>query len=99
MNGVKFDGDKVRLDLLPFTALESVGVVLTYGAKKYAPDNWRKVPGWRWRYMGAALRHLFASRRSFDDPETGLPHLAHAACCVLFLLEQELHAAPHGSTE
>lgn len=86
--GRKFDSEKTRLDLLPFRALEKVGEVLTYGAKKYEPDNWRHVEGWRWRYLGAVLRHIFAWQRGERlDPESGLPHLAHAACCVLFLLE------------
>lgn len=86
--GVKADAGKPRWDLLPFAALDDVAKVLEYGARKYAPDNWRKVEGWRWRYLGAALRHLAAFGRGENlDPESQLPHLAHAACCVLFLLE------------
>ena len=84
--GIKHDGDKTRLELLPFEALEEVGKVLTVGAIKYAPDNWRKGMSWR-RVLGSALRHLFAWGAGEDkDPETELSHLAHAACCVLFLL-------------
>lgn len=86
--GRKNDDDKLRLDLLPFAAVNHVALVLTYGAEKYAPYNWRKVEGWRWRYFAAALRHLTAWwLGEKNDPESGLPHLAHAACCVLFLLE------------
>jgi hypothetical protein len=86
--GTKLDAEKNRLDLLPVVAIERTGWVLTYGAQKYAPDNWRKVEGWRWRYFGALLRHLFAWKRGEKlDPESGHPHLAHAACCVLFMLE------------
>lgn len=86
----KADSEKNRLDLLPFDALEQVGLVLTFGAKKYAPGNWAKCPS-RMRYFAAALRHLFAwARRKDPDEESGLPHLAHAACCVLFLLSLEL---------
>jgi hypothetical protein len=86
--GVKLDGEKNRLDLLPFLALQKTGEVLTHGAQKYSPDNWRKVDGWRWRYLGALLRHVFAWQLGQKrDPESGRPHLAHAACCVLFLLE------------
>ena len=98
--GVKYDKDKVRLDLLPMNALEVVGEVLTYGAAKYAPENWRLVRGWRWRYLGAALRHLFAYKRQGPiDPESGLPHLAHAACCILFMLELDSADDPHGDEE
>ncbi|WP_444832631.1 dATP/dGTP diphosphohydrolase domain-containing protein [Aquabacterium sp.] len=84
--GMKFDGDKPMLALLPVEALEEIGKVLTFGAKKYAAHNWRK--GFVWsRLLSATLRHTFAFIRGEDkDPETGLSHLAHAACCLLFLL-------------
>lgn len=86
--GQKYDKDKPRWDLLPLRGTALTVDVLTYGAKKYAPENWRKVEGWRWRYFGAALRHMvawFAGEKI--DPESGHHHLAHAACCVLFMLE------------
>lgn len=54
-------------------------------------DNWRKVPELRRRYYAAAMRHLVAwwgGERL--DPESGLHHLAHALCCVAFVLETEL---------
>ena len=89
--GVKHDGGKPRLSLLPWAAVLVVVEVLEYGAKKYAPDNWRHVPDARRRYFDAAMRHLTAwwsGERA--DAETGLSHLAHAACCVLFLLALEL---------
>lgn len=51
--------------------------------------NWAK--GFTWsRLIGAALRHLFAFARGEDrDPESGLSHLAHAGCCILFLITHE----------
>lgn len=68
----------------------SVAAVLGFGAEKYAADNWRKGMEWR-RLYGAALRHLMAWERGEDlDPESGLPHLAHAGCCILFLLSYQL---------
>lgn len=98
--GLKLDGEKVRLDLQPFIALMVVGEVLTHGARKYSPGNWRKVKGWRWRYLAAALRHLYAyACGERCDPESQLPHLAHAACCVLFLLELEMASAPDGNVQ
>lgn len=89
--GTKLDQGKSRLDLMPMRALLEVGAVLTFGAKKYGANNWRKVIGWRWRYLGAGLRHVVTfmlGERS--DPETGLHHLSHALCCFLFVLENEL---------
>ncbi len=98
--GRKDDAGKPRYDLLPARALRAVAEVLDYGAKKYAPDNWRKVKGWRWRYTRAGLGHLFSyASGERCDAESGLPHLAHAACCVLFLLELEAGAAPNGNDQ
>lgn len=89
--GDKRDDGKPRYDLVPFVALHHLVLVLTFGAKKYTPDGWRAVPEWRRRYFAAALRHLiawFGGERL--DPESGLHHLAHAACCLFFLLELDL---------
>lgn len=85
--GVKFDQDKPRMDLIPFEALEEIAKVLTHGAKKYAPDNWKIVPDAIPRYEAALLRHFSAYKKGeMLDPESGLPHLAHAGCCLLFLM-------------
>lgn len=84
---IKADSEKVRLELLPVRPLLDVGKVLTFGAKKYEARNWEKGFAWS-RPYAAALRHLFAwwSGETYDK-ETGLNHLAHAACELLFLLE------------
>lgn len=88
VEGMKHDAEKARWDLLPMGATSEIVDVLTYGAKKYAPDNWRKVPNPQQRYYAAAMRHIVAWVRGEKlDPESGKPHLAHAACCLLFLLE------------
>lgn len=87
--GMKFDGNKPDWALLPLNATEEVVKVLTYGAIKYAPDNWKKVPNAENRYFAAAMRHLVEHRRGEEiDPESGLPHLAHAICSLMFLLEK-----------
>lgn len=84
--GRKFDSEKPRWDLLPFDALDDVAMVLKYGAKKYADRNWEKGMAWG-RLLGAGLRHASAWALGQDlDAESGLPHLAHAACCFLMLL-------------
>ncbi len=87
MDGEKHDQGKARWDLLPWGPVRQIVAVLTFGAKKYAPHNWQKVDNPRERYFAALHRHLVAWREGeLLDPETKLPHLAHAACCVLFLM-------------
>jgi len=88
--GRKYDNDKIQWDLVPFDALEGMVRVLMFGAKKYAPDNWKYVKDGRTRYYSAALRHLFAWFRGEKvDPETKQSHLDHAMCCLLFLSWKE----------
>jgi len=84
---VKTDAEKPRLDLVPPVALDAVGRVLAYGARKYAPGNW-KLCTERGRYVGAALRHVTAYMRGeVMDLESGEHHLAHAVCSLMFLIE------------
>jgi hypothetical protein len=86
---VKADGGKVRVDLIPVHPLLLTAEVLTFGARKYADRNWEKGFDWS-RIYGAALRHLLAWWSGEDnDPETGISHLGHALCCVMFLAEYE----------
>lgn len=94
--GMKFDGGKPRMDLLldgcP-NALLRVSEVLTFGAEKYAAHNWKTVPDGPARYKAALLRHVTAhAMGEINDQESGLPHLSHAACCLLFMLELEQSA-------
>ena len=91
--GVKFDHDKPRMDLLDAEALEELSQVLTFGAKKYSAENWRNGISYR-RLIAAALRHIFACLRGENtDPETGLKHAAHAMCCMMFLIWTMNHRA------
>ena len=85
--GAKYDAGKDPWHLLPWVAVREVVRVLEHGRKKYAPNNWQLVPDARDRYFSAAVRHLTAWHNGEDlDAESGLHHLAHAGCCVLFLL-------------
>lgn len=89
MGGIKHDGEKARVELLPSQPLFMIAEVLGFGAQKYAAHNWRA--GFdQSRLIGAAMRHLLAYNDGEDtDPESGLSHLAHLGCCVLFLLEHQ----------
>jgi len=85
--GHKHDTGKAPCELLSPVALLGTAQVLAFGAKKYAPNNWRKGLAWM-RVMGAIFRHALAFMAGEDlDSETGLPHIDHMACEVMFLQE------------
>ena len=90
--GAKHDGGKLRYSLLPKGTITEVLKVLEFGAKKYAPDNWMKVDNAQTRYYDAALRHITAWHEGEKfDQETGVSHIAHALCCLHFLMWFELN--------
>ena len=92
--GRKDDSNKPRYSLLPTGTINQVVQVLEYGASdKYEVDNWQKIPDARRRFYDAAMRHIDAwwSGEIIDLDKDGvkgsqLPHLAHAICCLLFLM-------------
>ena len=87
--GVKHDEGKPRMDLLPPEALREIADVLALGAQKYDAHNWRRGFAYS-RLLAAALRHVFSWAGGEDkDPESGKSHLAHAACCLMFLITFE----------
>ena len=92
---MKNDAGKGGFEFLPMDALQSINEVLRFGAQKYAPHNWEK--GFSWVRLGnAILRHTFAwMSGEMTDAETGLPHLAHAGCMVLFALSHQLRGIGH----
>ena len=89
--GRKFDGGKLQYGLLPPLALKATVEVLTIGAEKYEPDNWKHVPDSKRRYFDAMQRHIWEWKEGDqNDPETGKNHLAHAMCCLMFLYEHDV---------
>jgi len=87
--GVKFDTDKPRMDLIPPEAMVALAQVLTFGAAKYSARNWELGMDWG-RPYAAMLRHLMAWWGGEDkDPETGMSHMWHALCCAAFLVSFE----------
>jgi hypothetical protein len=89
MSALKNDTEKSRMELVPAGAVLAIADVFTFGAKKYAAHNWRKGFDWS-RLIGALERHIAAFKEGEDlDPESGLPHMAHAGCCVMMLLEHQ----------
>lgn len=87
--GTKYDEGKPRFDLLPFREVEQIVLVLTHGSRKYADNNWQHVVP-RTRYLRAAIGHIWkrvlGEKLDIGEGGSGLPHLAHAICCLLFLL-------------
>jgi len=89
--GRKFDSGKLRYGLTPPLALKEMVRVLTFGAEKYEPDNWKYVEDSKHRYFDALMRHAWAWKEGeVLDQETGLHHLAHALCCLSFLYEHDI---------
>ena len=86
--GIKHDQEKLRYELLPVAPLQEIVAVLTDGARKYSDNNWQYVEPFEDRYYAAALRHITEWRKGEAmDSESGRHHLAHAACCLIFLME------------
>ena len=98
---VKADGGKSDWSLMPFEAVEEINKVLEFGAKKYAAHNWKIGNGFKYtRLLNSLLRHIFAYMRGEDkDPESGLSHLAHAGCNVIFLLYYEKYKAKYSNDD
>ena len=87
MEGVKYDSEKLRYDLLPPECIREIVEILTLGAKKYEDENWKKVDNAKDRYYAALMRHLEAWREGEKiDRESGKRHLAHMASNAIFLL-------------
>jgi len=85
---VKYDSGKLDWSILPLDSVEEIIKVLEFGKNKYAAWNWANGEGFKYtRVFNSLTRHIFAWVRGEDnDPESGLSHLAHAGCNILFLL-------------
>lgn len=89
LEGRKDDTTKLPYHLLAPEFLEEVSRVLEFGANKYSARNWEKGMAWH-RPFAALMRHMWTWWRGESlDAETGYSHLAHAACCIMFLLAYE----------
>lgn len=87
--GTKYDNGKPILALVPASLDEAVGDILTLGAKKYSPNNWKKGIDYT-RIVSSLKRHLNQFYQgNLIDEESGKPHLHHAACNIAFLIEYE----------
>lgn len=86
----KADQGKPCPSWVPVALIEGVMAVREYGNQKYHdPDNWKQVEPER--YHQAMLRNILAAWNDpyKIDPESGLPHIAHVATNIAFLLEMK----------
>lgn len=89
-NGRKDDAGKAPWHLFPWDAARQVVAVLAFGATLYGERNWETGISYS-RVYSALMRHMTAWwERDPADKDTGLSHLAHAGCCVLFLIAYEV---------
>ena len=87
--GVKYDQDKIRMDLLPVGPLKELAKTYTIGSKKYGDLNYLGGMSWS-KIYGAMLRHLVAWIDGEQiDPENEQHHLAAVAWGAFTLMEYE----------
>lgn len=93
---MKFQEGKPKMSLMYASFIEEVVRVREYGIKKHGSAE-----GWKTttviQHLDSALRHLIAYKAWFlsesvgeeYDPESGLDHLAHCACNLMFEIERK----------
>lgn len=97
--GLRYNQGKTRLSLVPNSAIEGIGQVLTYGANKYTvkddkgnilvdgANNWRKGMPWG-EVLDSLKRHLLAFEKGEDvDIESNCLHIDHLLTNAAFLKE------------
>jgi hypothetical protein len=86
--------ERVLRTLAKHVPVEAVAAVMLHGAIRYGRSNW--VRGFEWSRLAAAFRRHVAlgqvdMKAPRVDPDSGLPHLAHAVCMLMFLRDHVAH--------
>jgi hypothetical protein len=68
-----------RFDLIDAKAMFKLAEVLAYGAKRYAPDNWRGISA------SDHYNHLMQHLNAWKAGDTQDDHLGHALCRAMML--------------
>lgn len=83
---IKYDKWKSRVDLIPWEVLIEIWKILWHWAEKYGENNRKNLDRFESRYIGAALRHIYAHQSGeLYDEETKNLHLLHALTNLIFL--------------
>ncbi len=81
---------KIPLHLWPTTATVMGSMGLLDGMLKYGRSNYRAVGVRASIYYDAACRHLNAWFEGEEvDPDSGLPHMAHALACLAIIVDAQ----------
>lgn len=81
---------KLPIHLWPTTASAMGSIGLLDGMLKYGRANWRSSGVRASIYFDAANRHLNAWFEGEDhDPDSGVPHLAHALACLAIIVDAQ----------
>ena len=83
--GLRHNEGKLQWHLLPMDLVRETVRVMMFGATKYKPNNWKR--GFKYStVLDCAYRHLDWWAEGEDNcSESGLSHLAHAMCNLVFL--------------
>lgn len=77
---------KLPLNLIPPLFIQMIALVLAFGAKKYAKNNWLRGMSVE-TVLESVKRHVQEFEEGHEyDKESRLPVLAHAACGIMFLI-------------
>lgn len=89
-DGLKHDGGKLRLSLVPAEAIEAIGAVMTHGAEKYGKDSYKRVDPER--YRDALMRYICKWLKDPHgiDEDSGMPHIWHIITNAAFLCELDI---------
>lgn len=81
---LRYNEDKRKWSLVHFKSIEPMVEVLEYGAKKYAPENWKKGLDKK-EILESMMRHL-ASLMDGDtlDEDSKCKHIGHIMCNAMF---------------
>lgn len=90
LTAIKYDSGKPDMTLVTYDMLESAVKVLMFGEKKYSRFNYRNpAPDFENRLAAAVMRHVTKFNGGEEtDPESGLPHLAHALATLMMIFDR-----------